>query len=246
MSFRIGRANRDHFAALRTIELASFETLRAADAVSGEAAPSSDGELQQYLNAGFLFAAFDEQAIPVGYGGGYIADSYLHIGEIDVHPGWQRRGIGRQIMKALLDEGRARKLQGATLTTDRLAPFNAPFYTSLGFHIVEGDACPERLRAILSTEKAKGLDPLRRVAMMLVFWSLFRLGGDRSSGTLYVFGETDKRLWCQFDLYRPTSRFPPNGGESLHPSGLSDISAPSRRRLSIIRVFPSVSGSGLC
>lgn len=51
----------------------------------------------------------------------------------------------------------------------RFAPFNAPFYRSLGFHIVEGDACPERLNAILSAEKAKGLDPLRRVAMMLAF-----------------------------------------------------------------------------
>ncbi|MQW88236.1 GNAT family N-acetyltransferase [Sinorhizobium saheli] len=169
VSVRIGRADRGHFAALRTIELASFETLRAADAVAGEAAASSDGELQQYLDAGFLFAAFDKQAIPVGYGGGYIADNFLHIGEVDVHPDWQKRGIGRQIMNALLDEGRARKLQGATLTTDRFAPFNSPFYTSLGFHPIEGDACPDRLSAILSAEKAKGLDPLRRVAMMLVF-----------------------------------------------------------------------------
>ena len=72
-------------------------------------------------------------------------------------------------MNALLDQGRARKLQGATLTTDRFAPFNAPLYTSLGFHSVDGDACPERLSAILLAEKAKGLDPLRRVAIMLVF-----------------------------------------------------------------------------
>lgn len=169
MNIRIGKASQDHFSALRTIELSSFETLLAAGAVTGEAAASSDEELQQYLDANFLCAAFDEAAVPVGYGGGYIAEGWLHIGEVDVHPSWQRKGIGRQIMNAMLSEARARKLKGSTLTTDRLAPFNAPFYTSIGFHAVEGDACPRRLGAILAAEKNKGLDPLRRVAMMLVF-----------------------------------------------------------------------------
>lgn len=151
------------------IEQASFETLRAADAVTGEATVSGDEELQQYLSDSLLFAAFDERDIPVGYGGGYIAENLLHIGEVDVHPTWQRKGIGRKIVSALLEEGRARKLKGSTLTTDRFAPFNAPFYSSLGFHVVEGDECPQRLRLILALEQAKGLDPRRRVAMQLFF-----------------------------------------------------------------------------
>jgi GNAT superfamily N-acetyltransferase len=169
VNIRIEQASGDVFSALRTIELASFETLRAAGAVAGEAAASSDEELQRYLDSGFLLAAFGEGGVPVGYGGGYVADSWLHIGEVDVHPNWQRKGIGRRLLEALLDEGRARKLRGATLTTDRFAPFNAPFYTSLGFQAVEEEACPARLRAILDKEKEKGLDPLRRVAMMLGF-----------------------------------------------------------------------------
>nr|WP_246499692.1 GNAT family N-acetyltransferase [Azospirillum soli] len=147
----------------------SFETLRAAGAITGEATASSDEDLQQYLNNNLLFAAFDERDIPVGYGGGYIAEDWLHIGEVDVYPDWQRKGIGRRIMNALLEEGLTRKLKGATLTTDRFAPFNAPFYSSLGFQPVGGDECPERLRAILAAEQAKGLDPLRRIAMKLVF-----------------------------------------------------------------------------
>lgn len=163
------RADRRHFPALRMVELASFETLRAAGAVTGAPAASSDEELQQYLDAGILYAAFDEKNIPVGYGGGCVTEGYLHIGEVDVHPRWQRRGIGRRLMQALLAEGRNRKLTGATLTTDRFAPFNAPFYSSLGFQAVERQACSPRLRAILQAEEAKGLDPLRRVAMVLVF-----------------------------------------------------------------------------
>jgi GNAT superfamily N-acetyltransferase len=169
VNIRIEQASRNEFSALRTIELASFETLRAAGAVTGDAAASSDEELQHFLHSGFLLAAFDEGGVPVGYGGGYVADGWLHISEVDVHPNLQRKGIGRQLLEALLEDGRARKLKGATLTTDRFAPFNAPFYASLGFQAIEGDACPARLRAILDKEKEKGLDPLRRVTMILGF-----------------------------------------------------------------------------
>jgi GNAT superfamily N-acetyltransferase len=169
VNIRIEQVSRNEFSALRTIELASFETLRTAGAVTGEATASSDEELQHYLDSGFLLAAFDEGGVPVGYGGGYVADGWLHIGEVDVHPDLQRQGIGRKLLEALLDRGRARELKGATLTTDRFAPFNAPFYTSLGFKAIEEEACPARLKAILDKERKKGLDPHRRIAMMLGF-----------------------------------------------------------------------------
>lgn len=86
-----------------------------------------------------------------------------------MHPDWQRKGIGRRLMAALLQGGRGRRLFGATLTTDRFAPFNAPFYASLGFHIAEADACPPRLAKILESEHRNGLDPLRRIAMVIRF-----------------------------------------------------------------------------
>jgi len=165
----IGKAGREHFGAIRAIELAAFETLFAVGAVSGQATASTDAELQTYLDAGFLYAAFDDAARVIGYGGGYVAGPDLHIGELDVHPDWQRQGIGRRIVTAMLQEARARQLDGVTLTTDRFAPFNAPFYASLGFRGVEGEACPPRLRAILDAEHAGGLDPLRRLAMVLAF-----------------------------------------------------------------------------
>ncbi|MUZ75174.1 GNAT family N-acetyltransferase [Agrobacterium vitis] len=168
-TIHIDPATIQHFCNLRNVELASFETLRAAGAVTGEPAASTDEELQVYLDAGLLLAAFDGTESPVGYAGGYISEGWLHIGEVDVHPEWQRQGIGRRLINALLNEGRTRHLVGSTLTTDHFAPFNAPFYSSLGFHAVEGDACTARLKEILAVEVAKGLNPLRRVAMMLVF-----------------------------------------------------------------------------
>ncbi len=166
---RIRPATNHDFAALRAIELASFETLRAAGGVSGEPSASSDDELQHYLDHALLYAACDADDVPVGYAGAYVAESSLHIGEMDVHPSWQRKGLGRQLLQTLLTEGRARNLDNATLTTDRFAAFNAPFYATLGFRLLEVQDCPPRLQAILAAEAEKGLDPLRRVGMLLTF-----------------------------------------------------------------------------
>ncbi|MBW9054828.1 GNAT family N-acetyltransferase [Rhizobium mesosinicum] len=165
----IRQASEDDFDALRAIELASFETLRATGAVSGKPEASGDEELQHYLDHALLYAACDRNDIPVGYAGAYVAENALHIGEMDVHPDFQRKGLGRRLMEILLAEGRSRKLAEATLTTDRFAPFNAPFYASLGFRILEKVECSPRLRAILDSEAEKGLDPLRRIGMVLPF-----------------------------------------------------------------------------
>lgn len=164
----VRRADKSHFAAFQSIELAAFETLRAAGAVSGPPQASSHADLQGFADAGLLFGAFDEAGQAVGFAGGVNCSGWLHVAEIDVHPDWQGRGVGRRLLDALLDCGRARALLGATLTTDRLASFNARFYTARGFQTVE-DNRPEFLRHILEEEVGRGLDPRRRVAMRIAF-----------------------------------------------------------------------------
>ncbi|UYO44269.1 GNAT family N-acetyltransferase [Rhodopseudomonas palustris] len=157
------------FDALRRIELAAFETLRAAGAVSGVPSASSDQQLQRYLDDGFLEVACHHSGDPIGFCGGYIAEHLLHIAEMDVHPNSQGQGVGRALLTAAIDKARAQRLDGATLTTDRLAPFNAAFYATMGFRALAGDELPARLRGILTEEAEIGLDPARRVAMMLRF-----------------------------------------------------------------------------
>ncbi len=166
---RIRRGTPDDFKALQAVELASFETLREAGAVSGQAAASSDDELQRFLDEDMLYVACREDGAAVAYSGGYVVDGYLYIGEVDVLPTWQRRGLGRSLVTTLIEDGRRRQLAGATLTTDRFAPFNAPFYARLGFRLLEGAAVPQHLRINLDRQVANGLDPLRRVAMILPF-----------------------------------------------------------------------------
>lgn len=168
MTVHIERAREEHFSALRLIELAAFETLRHAGGVSGDPEISTDEELRQYLKHDLLFVALNEQDVPVGYAGGHLIGQWLHIGEVDVHPEWQRRGIGRSLVSALLEEGRSRYVHGFSLTTDRYVPFNAPFYASMGFQIAGSSGRPRHLEAIVQRELAKGLDSDRRIAMQLL------------------------------------------------------------------------------
>jgi predicted N-acetyltransferase YhbS len=151
------------------VELAAYETLREAGAVSGDAAASSDDELQRFLDDDLLYVACNEDGAAVGYSGGYVVDQYLYIGEVDVLPAWQARGLGRSLIMTLIEDGRRRRLAGATLTTDRFAPFNAPFYARLGFQPLEGEAVPPHLKSNLDRQVANGLDSVRRVAMALLF-----------------------------------------------------------------------------
>lgn len=169
MKITISPALPKHYAALRAIELSAFETLRAAGAVSGTATATSQDGLRDYAREGLLLAAFTPEAVPVGFVAGQYEDGWLHIAEIDVHPEWQRQGIGKRLMQALLLAGRQRGVTGATLTTDRMAAFNARFYTSLGFDMAGDDSTPPHLLRHIVNEVAAGFDPARRVAMLMRF-----------------------------------------------------------------------------
>ncbi|TDK29874.1 GNAT family N-acetyltransferase [Rhizobium deserti] len=167
--FYVKPATRDDFPVLRSIELAAYETLRAAGAVAGDPSVSDDKDLHRYCEQQLLYAASPPGGDIVGWCGGYAIDGWLHVAEMDVHPDWQGKGIGRRLIQTLLDDARTRELKGATLTTDRQAAFNAPFYLSIGFRLVHPQDTTPHLWAILDEEIAAGLDPLRRAAMMLSF-----------------------------------------------------------------------------
>lgn len=60
----------------------------------------------------------------------------IHITNVAVHPEWRRRGIGRALLGAILDDARRRLLTVALL---EVRPTNAgarQLYEALGFHVV--------------------------------------------------------------------------------------------------------------
>jgi GNAT superfamily N-acetyltransferase len=126
------------------------------------------GALETALARGQVWtAAAVADATPVGFAYADLVDDAVHIEELDVLEAWGRRGIGRALVAAAVDDARTRGLPGVTLTTFRDVPWNAPFYAGLGFRIVDRAAFGAGLAALWAHEAARGLPPELRVAMRL-------------------------------------------------------------------------------
>lgn len=94
-----------------------------------------------------------------------IVDGNAHIEQVSVHPDAARRGRGAQLIDHIEEWARDRGLPEITLTTFVDVPWNAPYYTRLGFGIVVDSDLGPGLRALREHEAAQGLDRWPRVAM---------------------------------------------------------------------------------
>ncbi|WP_394729751.1 GNAT family N-acetyltransferase [Altererythrobacter sp. GH1-8] len=90
----------------------------------------------------------------------------LHIWEMDVHPSFQRRGIGAGLVLACQVDARNSGFRALTLTSFRDLPWNAPFYERLGFEEVTALDAHPRLAGELALEADNGLPAQRRCAMI--------------------------------------------------------------------------------
>jgi GNAT superfamily N-acetyltransferase len=93
----------------------------------------------------------------------------LHIWELSVRREWQGRGIGRRLMKTVIEHAQHNKFLSVTLTTFREVPWNEPFYRSLGFEMIDREKMDSRLKKILDAEIQHGLPGDLRCAMQLLF-----------------------------------------------------------------------------
>lgn len=87
-----------------------------------------------------------------------------HLEQLSVVPSAARRGYGRRLVDAAVEEARRRGYGRMTLRTYAEIPWNAPFYASCGFL----ESIPETpfQRRLIETEAALGLDRYgRRVQM---------------------------------------------------------------------------------
>ncbi len=114
---------------------------------------------------GTLWIAADAEDAPVGFAAATMLDGTLFIADIHVSPAHQRQGAGRALLRAVVDYGRWAFHPAVTLLTDRLVPWNAPFYASEGFVMLDGARLPPDLAAKLAGDIARGHDPARRCAM---------------------------------------------------------------------------------
>lgn len=167
--YEIRLARPDELHLLAAIEVDAFWALHDAGAVACEPTSLPIGVLKQSLEANLLFVAADALDQPFGFLTGVVMADTVHVAEIDVVRDWQKKGVGRRLMQAIIEAARTRSASGVTLTTDRHVSFNAPFYASLGFRILDENERSAELSRILEREVGHGADPARRVAMALWF-----------------------------------------------------------------------------
>jgi len=121
------------------------------------------------VDEGLLWVMAKPDGPPGAFVAARIEEGRLHILELDVHREHQGQGLGRRLLTFVVAEARRRGLAGLSLTTFRDVPWNAPFYASVGFAIVEGEDARGALQTYLDREASRGLDPARRCAMVLLF-----------------------------------------------------------------------------
>ncbi|MFU7527565.1 GNAT family N-acetyltransferase [Qipengyuania sp. ASV99] len=122
-------------------------------------------ELQKMIRKGHCLVAFAE-----GQMAGFLVNEpfrrELHIWEMDVHPRFQRCGIGAGLLRACMIDARNAGFRAVTLTTFRDLPWNGPFYAKLGFDEVTALDAHPRLAGELANEADDGLPIDRRCAMI--------------------------------------------------------------------------------
>ncbi len=104
---------------------------------------------------------------PIGFAACEAFDDALHLWELAVRRERQGQGVGRALIRAVIDAARARGCAAVTLTTFREIAWNGPFYARLGFRELAAHELDGRLAEVLSREAAKGLDVAARCAMRL-------------------------------------------------------------------------------
>jgi GNAT superfamily N-acetyltransferase len=164
-NYRIALARRSDISRLKDVELAAARLLvgHAPESVLAEA--TRESEFVEAIRNGLLWVAIDGSQ-PVGFAHVKLLErENAHLDEIDVHPDHGRRGIGRALVRTVCSWASSIGLRGVTLSTFRSVPWNAPFYTSMGFRVLHDSELSPALRRVVADETQRGLDIGARVMM---------------------------------------------------------------------------------
>ncbi|MEX1344350.1 MAG: GNAT family N-acetyltransferase [Candidatus Limnocylindrales bacterium] len=121
---------------------------------------------RRFAAAGWSWVA-DIAGAPVGFVCGELIEREVHVWEVAVGEAYQQQGIGSRLMARIEAQAREAGARALTLTTFSDVPWNGPFYASLGYEVIDPEACGPRLRRILELEAQAGIPADHRCAMRL-------------------------------------------------------------------------------
>ena len=100
----------------------------------GYAFPWTRGIFVDCLKAGYQAWLLEDHGLPLGYGILSIAADEAHVLNICVDPLVQSRGLGRLLLRRLIDDARARRAQRIFLEVRPSNPHAIALYQSEGFN----------------------------------------------------------------------------------------------------------------
>jgi GNAT superfamily N-acetyltransferase len=152
---------------LPAIETSAAQAFRMIAELSwlAESPPMSIARHSQLIALSTCWVALDAENRPQGFLSAEHHGNDLHIYELSVMQSMQGQGTGRRLIAAAMDYARSTRLSFVTLTTFTNVPWNAPFYSRMGFQTKATKDLDQRLAAILSEEYKHGFAPKSRCAM---------------------------------------------------------------------------------
>jgi GNAT superfamily N-acetyltransferase len=150
--------------ALGPIEAAAQQRFRGTDLAAMADSDTLDPSVPQTALENRLLWVSGAGA-PTGFLAARIIDDSLFITEVSVHPSCQGQRLGAALIDQAAQEAHERGLSALTLITDRLIPWNAPYYARLGFaELAPADLSPGLAQALADDHNAV-ITPARRCVM---------------------------------------------------------------------------------
>jgi len=124
-----------------------------------------DEDLDEAQAEGRVFVARSSDGRVMGFVLVEVLEGVALVEELDVDPADGRRGVGTRLVEAACDWARDQGFSRIVLSTFRDVPWNAPFYTRLGFTEIPIAERTRALDQIAESEVRLGFDPAERVLM---------------------------------------------------------------------------------
>ena len=168
MSYRIELAQAEYIPVLPLIEQAAAGVFPEEDLSLEQRSKTTPVEVfETARKEKRLWTLVDEDTNqPIGFALLEKFQGQLHVKEIDVHPGYSRKGLGTQLLNTVISWARGEGYEAMTLTTFRHLPWNAPFYKRFGFVVLDPTELSPDMEKLFKKE-ATGSDVSKRVMMQL-------------------------------------------------------------------------------
>jgi GNAT superfamily N-acetyltransferase len=166
LEYAIRSARLEELSLLAHIEQsAAIRFLETPYAFLADAKPLPLDFLQQRFQVGQVWVAANQQDILMGFAVTREVDDTLYLQEIDVEPKYGQKGIGCALVETVRAWAKLSNYDGMSLSTFRDIPWNAPFYSKLGFHILDESELTAGFQKIRRQEHKAGLPISERVIM---------------------------------------------------------------------------------